>query len=220
MQYEIFDMDGLLIDSEPLWLEVEQSTLLNEYGIELDLNQLAQFCGMNTKEFAEKIARLYPQFEINPQALCRAILKAMESRIHLAPLMPGAKELLNWLSHREIGLAIASSSPLSFIEAVVQQNQLPIDVLTSGNEVARSKPHPAVFELAACRLGAIPWQCRVWEDSINGVIAGKAAGMQVFALPDPNHAHPNKFSIADQILPNLNKSLQTLKKQALTTAIH
>jgi sugar-phosphatase len=83
-----------------------------------------------------------------------------------------------------------------------------VSVFASGLEVPRSKPHPAVFELAAERLGAsTPADCRVWEDSVNGVIAARSAGMQVIAVPDPAHPHPEQFAIAHHIHSSLLDSL-------------
>lgn len=210
MKFAIFDMDGLLIDSEPLWLVAEQETLSDHYGLGLELSELARYKGTSTREFSELMARQYPQAQIDPQTLREHILQTMEIKIPHAALMPGAIELLNWVESRGIGLAIASSSPLSFIEAVIEQHKLPVSVWASGTEVSRSKPHPAVFELAARRLKAAHWECQVWEDSVNGVIAGKAAGMRVVAVPDPEHSSPQQFTIADEVHSDLHQSLSVL----------
>lgn len=210
MKFAIFDMDGLLIDSEPLWLVAEQETLSDRYGLRLELSELALYKGTSTGEFSELMARKYPHVEINPQILRKHILQTMEIKIPYAALMPGAIELLNWIESKGIGLAIASSSPLPFIDAVIEQHKLPVSVWASGIEVLRSKPHPAVFELAAHRLKAAHWECHVWEDSVNGVIAGKAAGMKVVAVPDPAHPYPQQFSIADEVHLDLHQSLSLL----------
>ncbi|OMH38851.1 HAD family phosphatase [Motiliproteus sp. MSK22-1] len=214
MKYAIFDMDGLLIDSEPLWQKAEQEILLEQYGLELELAEVARYCGTSTREFANTMARIHPEALIKPDELREAIFDTMGARIHQAPLMPGAEELLQWLLQQSIGLAIASSSPLLFIESVVKKYDLPVQVFASGIEVPRSKPHPAVFELAAHRLDAFPWQCRIWEDSVNGLIAGKAAGMEVVAVPGLAHPRPEQFSIADHIHRNLYESLDSLQQVA------
>ncbi|SIS67921.1 HAD family hydrolase [Neptunomonas antarctica] len=212
MQFAIFDMDGLLVDSEPVWQRVERRVLQQLYGLDLSLNEVAAYSGMSTRELSIAIARAYPDADINAVHLCAAILEEMSAAIGTAPVMPGAVELLERIAELDLPLAIASSSPLSFIESVVRKHALPVRLFTSGTEVEFSKPHPAVFQLAAQRIGAQPWQCRVWEDSLNGVIAAKAACMNVVAVPDPEHPTPEKFAIADMLHMSLWESLNIFYK--------
>lgn len=204
----IFDMDGLLIDSEPLWLDAQQTQLRELYDLELPDAELRAFQGTSTVAFCSLMAERHSARGVDADRLLAAMLQQMQSAIVRAPLMPGALALLQRLAQLDIPMAIASSSPLAFIEAVVQTHKLPVTVLASGLEVPRSKPHPAVFELAATRLGARePGHCRVWEDSVNGVIAGRAAGMRVIAVPDQAHPQPDQFAIAHHIHASLHDSL-------------
>lgn len=217
MEYAIFDMDGLLIDSEPVWMAMQRSVMLDLHGMSLSESELLAFRGRSSRDFAESMARRFQDQGVDAGLLLEAMLSRMAGAIVEAPLMPGARELLDWLALRRVPTAIASSSPLPFIEAVVRQHALPIGVLASGTEVRRSKPHPAVFELAAERLGARPSQCRVWEDSINGVIAGLAAGMEVIAVPDPGDAGRPQFSTAHRVHRSLHQSLAELQQTEIRT---
>ncbi|MFD2836907.1 HAD family hydrolase [Azotobacter vinelandii] len=210
MQYAIFDMDGLLIDSEPLWMSTQAALLHELYGIAPGTQDLHAWKGVSSRAFCEDMARLHAGRGVEAGTLFEALIARMGRAIVEAPLMPGAVELIDWLRERHVGLAIASSSPLPFIAAVVRRHALPIAVFASGTEVPRSKPHPAVFELAAERLGAQRHQCRVWEDSLNGVIAARAAGMPVVAVPDPAHPGAERFAIADRVHRTLHESLAEL----------
>lgn len=210
MQYAIFDMDGLLIDSEPVWQRTQCAVMHDLYQVELNEAQWRSFQGCSSREFCQGMAYLHADRNVDADTLLEQLLRRMSETITEAPLMPGAQELLDWLTGQKVPMAIASSSPLTFIETVVERHSLPIRVLVSGTEVPRSKPHPAVFELAAKRLGAAPSRCRVWEDSVNGVIAARAAGMVVTAVPDSDHPAPQHFSIATHIHSSLNDSLTEL----------
>ncbi len=206
--FAIFDMDGLLIDSEPLWLATQQSQLLGLYDLVVPEAELLAFQGTSTVAFCHTMAERHGEQGVDAQALLAAMLQQMANLIPQAPLMPGAALLLRRLVELQVPVAIASSSPLHFIEAVVEAHRLPVSVFVSGLEVPRSKPHPAVFELAAERLGAdAPGRCRVWEDSVNGVIAARAAGMEVIAVPDRTHPDPAQFAIAHHIHASLLDSL-------------
>lgn len=212
MQYAIFDMDGLLIDSEPVWREVQRSLMRDLYDVSLSEAEWRTFQGRSSREFCQGMAHRHADRGVDAEALLDQLLGRMLETIADAPLMSGARELVDWLDAQQVPIAIASSSPLVFIETVVERHSLPIWVLTSGTEVPRSKPHPAVFELAARRLGTDPSRCRVWEDSVNGVIAARAAGMVVTAVPDADHPAPQQFSIADQIHSSLHDSLAEFTK--------
>ncbi len=204
--YNIFDMDGLLIDSEPLWLKAQQTTLQELYGLNLSKQDLHPFQGVASRSFCQSMSKKYPSHSINEAILLDTLIIKMQACIEQAPLLPGAKELLKWLQRQSRPIAIASSSPLSLINKVIGKYDLTVDVIASGEEVSRSKPHPMIFELAAQRLGARPEQCRIWEDSIAGVIAAKAAGMQVVAIPAASHPHIQQFTIADFCFGSLHES--------------
>jgi len=212
----IFDMDGLLIDSEPTWKRVESEALKRALGLELTPAQLKRFTGRATRDFVRLVALDNPQLCVDQPELIELILSTMAQRIVDAPLLPGARELINFLQAEGIPMAIASSTPRMLIEAVVERHQLPIEVITSGAEAKASKPHPEVFLQAAERLNADPFDCWVFEDSLNGVIAARAASMKVVAVPATNYSPMEHFSIANRIDKNLEESLAALQRGDLS----
>jgi beta-phosphoglucomutase-like phosphatase (HAD superfamily) len=214
----VFDMDGLLIDSEPVWMRVETDVVRSLYGLELTEQELRKYQGSSTHAFCAGIKNSYPDVDVDTDYLWQALIEQMGEAIASAPLMTGAKEVLSWCVDEKIPVAIASSSPLSFIEAVVDAHDLPVRELTSGTEVKCSKPHPAVFELCASRLFVEPEQCMIWEDSVNGVIAGRAAGSTVIAVPERKHPNPEMFSIAHRRDSSLLVSLNHLSLKGLSLA--
>jgi len=207
----IFDMDGLLIDSEPTWKWVEQQALQQALGLELSLTDLKRFTGRATRDFVRLIAQQYPQLNVDQPGLMQLILDMMAEQITEAPLLPGALDLIHYLQEQQTPMAIASSTPRRLIQSVVARHNLPIEIITSGAEVAASKPHPEVFLQAAERLGADPFDCWVFEDSLNGVIAGRAASMQVVAVPAADYAPMAHFSIASRIDASLVDTLAALR---------
>ncbi|HSG03967.1 MAG TPA: HAD family phosphatase [Marinobacterium sp.] len=214
--YVIFDMDGLLIDSEPTWKCVEQQALQRALGLELSLPDLKRFTGRATRDFVKLIAKNYPDLRVDQPALIELILDMMAAQIVEAPLLPGALDLINYCGEQRIPMAIASSTPRRLIESVVAHHQLPINIITSGAEVKASKPHPEVFLQAAEQLGADPFDCWVFEDSLNGVIAAKAASMRVVAVPVPQYQPLAHFSIADRLDLSLSDSLTAMKRGELS----
>jgi len=204
-------MDGLLIDSEPTWKWVEQQALQQALGLELSLTDLKRFTGRATRDFVRLIAQQYPQLNVDQPGLMQLILDMMAEQITEAPLLPGALDLIHYLQEQQTPMAIASSTPRRLIQSVVARHNLPIEIITSGAEVAASKPHPEVFLQAAERLGADPFDCWVFEDSLNGVIAGRAASMQVVAVPAADYAPMAHFSIASRIDASLVDTLAALR---------
>ncbi|MBE1536206.1 HAD superfamily hydrolase (TIGR01509 family) [Actinomadura algeriensis] len=179
----LFDMDGLLIDSERLWLEVESEVM-------------AWLGGTWTPEHQERlvggslsIAVAYmlelTGADASPEEIGRRMLDGMHERLTAcAPMMPGAKELLAELRAAGVPAALVSSSHRRLIEPVLDAVGREHFVLSvAGDEVGNTKPHPEPYLTAAGRLGADPSRCVVLEDSPNGVAAGEAAGCVVVAVP-------------------------------------
>jgi len=118
----IFDMDGLLIDSEPVWMRVEKFVMQEVAGIDVTHAMLMQYQGRSTRAFCLGMAKDFPEAGIQVDALLDRLLSRMGDEIVHAPLLPGSAEILSWLASRNIPLSIASSSPLSFIQAVVDRH--------------------------------------------------------------------------------------------------
>ncbi|HUW07488.1 MAG TPA: HAD family phosphatase [Williamwhitmania sp.] len=181
----IFDMDGVIVDSEPLHKEVERE-MFTEFGMTISPEQQHRFTGTSN---AGMWAQLKAEFKL-PKELGYYVaikeeryLKALAANGSVS-LIPGAEELLKSLYNYGVPIALASSSSLTNIDLVLRKFSIGtyFKALASGEEVALAKPNPAVFLLAAQRLGVNPSNCVVIEDSTNGVLAAKAAGMACVGL--------------------------------------
>jgi HAD superfamily hydrolase (TIGR01509 family) len=203
----IFDMDGLLIDSEPLW-RIAEIEVFNAVGVPLTEAMALSTMGMRTDEVVEHWFARYPWQD--------ASLKEVEARItdrvidlvreRGAP-MPGVREVIASLQERGYPLAIASSSSSEIIAAVVHQIGVAgaFQILQSAEHEPYGKPHPGVYIAAARALGVAPSDCLAFEDSANGVLAAKAARMACIAVPDPAVRDDRRFCIADTVLGSLGE---------------
>lgn len=201
----IFDMDGLLIDSEPFWQEAEAQTF-NEIGIPLTKQDVTQTMGFRVDEVVAYWYRRYPwqgatKKEIGAKIVERVIALVKQK----GEPLKGVRETVTLLANRNIPLAIASSSLVEIIEAVLDKIELKpsFQVVYSAENEPYGKPHPGVFITTAEKLGVSPELCLVFEDSPNGVIAAKAARMQCIAVPTPAVKDDKRFCIADMIIPSL-----------------
>jgi HAD superfamily hydrolase (TIGR01509 family) len=186
----IFDMDGVLVDSEPLHTRAT-TVLLAHLGLDWDERESAEYIGLTD---VESFAALQARHGLAGDPVDLAALWAERTIIllqqHARPL-PGVPTVPLALRERGYRLALASSSRLSVIEATLDAigaRQL-FEVIVSGAEVPRGKPSPDVFLEAARRLGMSPARCLVIEDSRHGVTAARAAGMRCLAIPCPTTAH-------------------------------
>ncbi|SEG66497.1 haloacid dehalogenase superfamily, subfamily IA, variant 3 with third motif having DD or ED [Thermomonospora echinospora] len=179
----LFDMDGLLIDSEVLWFEVETEVMAWLGGVWGPQHQEKMVGGSLSRAAVYMLALagpVAPQQEVE-----RRLLDGMAERLsESAPLMPGAKELLAEVRAAGLPTALVSSSHRRLIEAVLEGiGREHFDVTVAGDEVARLKPEPEPYLTAAARLGVRPEDCVVLEDSPTGVAAAEAAGCVTVAVP-------------------------------------
>ncbi|MFV2174157.1 HAD family hydrolase [Actinomadura sp. LOL_016] len=179
----LFDMDGLLIDSERLWLEVESEVMAwlgGTWSIKQQENLVGGSLAIAVEYMLERSGA-----DASPEEVGERMLAGMHERLSAcAPMMPGAKELLTELRTAGVTAALVSSSYRRLIEPVldaVGREHFALSV--AGDEVANTKPHPEPYLTAAKRLGVDPSRCVVLEDSPNGVAAGEAAGCVVVAVP-------------------------------------
>ncbi len=200
----IFDMDGLLVDTERLQFGASDRVLRELRGVALPHELMVSLVGLRSDECWQRIRALYDLAEPVEQ------LEAMQSAYY-APMLraqsealPGARELMVTLHEQGYPLAIASSSPLWQIEAVVERLAIGalLSAVASGQEVPRGKPAPDVYLLAARRLGVAPARCVALEDSGPGSLSASAAGMYVIAVPSAETA-THSFEHADLVLPSL-----------------
>lgn len=201
----IFDMDGLLIDSEPLWEEAG-AEILRQYDISLTPEQYHSSTGLRTREW---IDHWFSFFKIDAahseNAVTDIIQKAIDKIGASGVVMPGVMEVLQLLRKNGYKIGLATSSPLSLVDVVVDKLGIRhyFDVLTSAEPLAYGKPHPEVYINCAQRLGVLPTQCVCFEDSFNGMIAAKAARMKCVVIPAPQFQEQKRWNAADLQLKSL-----------------
>ena len=205
IQAIIFDMDGLLIDSEPLW-GVAETAVFASVGVPLTEMRAGATMGLRVDEIVEHWFARYPwpapsKKEVEAQIVGRVIELI---RRQGAP-MRGARDVVALLAAQGLPLAIASSSSSEMIATVVEQLGIGayFQVMQSAEHEPYGKPHPGVYIEAARRLGVPREECLAFEDSPNGVIAAKAAKMACIAVPNPAVKDDRRLCIADAILPSL-----------------
>lgn len=184
----IFDMDGVIIDSEPLHLRVVFE-ILASHGVQLAAGAVMEYVGRsNSSMWAE----LIPRYGITAGvAAIMELQNAMNIRAlreNTGIMVPGIPALLAAITRERLKTAIASSSTMEYIRAVLDALDLTphFGTVVSGEEVLRGKPAPDIFLAAAAGLGAAPGDCAVIEDSGHGVTAALAAGMKVAGFRNPN----------------------------------
>ena len=201
----IFDMDGLLIDSEPLWHRAE-ITVFATVGLYLTSEQCRETTGIRIDEVVRIRHREKPWSNKSIEQVEREIMAEVE---HLAATegkaLPGIYEVLEEFAVLGMPMAVASSSPHSMIATVLQRLQIEgyFKAQCSAANEEHGKPHPAVYLNAARQLGVAPRQCLALEDSIPGVQSAHAAGMTVIAVPDAHHFDRLEFNVAAQKLRSL-----------------
>lgn len=201
----IFDMDGLLIDSEPLWETAGMETL-SDYGITLTRDEYYRSTGLRTREWVEF---WFTHFGIDPLHATAAISTIVKKSIQYIGnegiAFPGTSYIIEFFKERNFKIGLATSSPLDLVKVVVSKLQLEksFDVFTSAEFLSYGKPHPQVYIDCASALGSTPLSCLCFEDSFNGMIAAKAAKMKCVAVPHKSHRHEARWGAADLTLDSL-----------------
>jgi HAD superfamily hydrolase (TIGR01509 family) len=197
----VFDMDGVVVDSEQVWDDVREQ-LAKERGGRWHDRAQADMMGMSSPEWSrymhERIGLAEPPEEINDEVVSR-MLERYRGEL---PLIDGAVDAVRRLAS-DFRLAIASSSNRPLIEAVLETAGIAgeFDVTVSSEEVARGKPAPDVYLEAARRLGVAPERCAAVEDSSNGLRSAHAAGMRVLAIPNAHYPPaPDALAHADAVV--------------------
>jgi len=201
----VFDLDGVLVDSEHVWDEVREA-LARERGGRWHERAQADMMGMSSTEWSrymhETIGLAEPPEEINAEVV-RRMLERYRAEL---PLIEGAVDAVRRLSG-PFRLAVASSSNRELIEAVLDAARIAplFEVTVSSEEVGRGKPAPDVYLEAARRLRLQPAACAAVEDSANGIRAAHAAGMRVVAVPNRRYPPaPAALALADVTLASLD----------------
>jgi len=203
----IFDMDGLLIDSEPFWQEAGIETL-EQYNKALTLEQYHLTTGLRTREWIDYWWR---HFGISPDSAQTAedtILRKAIEKIHAkAEPMPGIKHIFTFFKEKNFKIGLATSSPLELVDVVVDKLGIRpyLHAVASAGHLPFGKPHPQVYMDCARELNVSPLQCICFEDSFNGLIAAKAARMKCVIIPAPDQFPLAKWGAADLKLKSLKE---------------
>ncbi len=187
-------MDGVIIDSEPLW-ERSESIMLKQKGFAGNNSYRKEYrkkiMGLNQKDSVRLLKETFGLDE-SPDEILRTrleiLLELYEKELRLVDGIPEILKILD--SEKHIKTALASGSPMRVIEFVLNKFSLTdtFRIKVSGDCVGKGKPHPDIYLEAARRLGVNPGECVAIEDSINGIVSAKAAGMRCIAVPDPRIA--------------------------------
>ena len=213
-------MDGLLIDSEPLWRESAEALFLT-HGKQLTTQQYASTTGLRTNEF---LTHWFGYFNLPAGAIAAAENKVVELVVKLVTQkgkpMPGVQHIFKFFLERNFKIGLASSSPLALINLVIDMLEIGPHLLavSSAAEMAYGKPHPEVYLNCAKKLNAIPEECICFEDSFNGMIAAKAAKMKCIVVPSLQEAKNPAWEAADlkiSTLSNFNELLLNSLQQSL-----
>lgn len=196
----IFDMDGLLIDSEPLW-DIAELDIIAGLGVDVSRrSELPDTLGLRIDMVVDLWYGQQPWqgptcTEVTAQIINRAIALVEEKQ----PLLPGVREAIALCKQQGLKVGLASASPLRMLEKVLAMFDLrdQFDALASAEALPYSKPHPQVYLNCAASLGISPLNCVALEDSVNGMIASKAARMRSIVVPEHAIFNDPRYALAD-----------------------
>ena len=201
----IFDMDGLLVDSEPLWQEAAEE-VFGLYNFKITHEEYETSTGLRTKEFVEHWFRMYGKNMNDCQKAEDQIIEVVTDKIaKKGRILPGVQYIFQFFHNNQFKIGIASSSPRPLIDLVIQMTDLEpfVQAVASAQDLPYGKPHPQVYLDCAKLLGSMPEECICFEDSFNGMIAAKAAKMKCVVVPAPHQAGSKKWGAADLQLSSL-----------------
>jgi sugar-phosphatase len=199
IQAVIFDMDGVLIDSEPLW-KIAMYDVFSSLGSTLTAQDFQRTVGLRIDQVVEYWNHEDHWGIDDIHSVVTQIIDRMVELVAEHPFpLPGVLDTLEYLSQTPLKIGLATSSPQRLIDAVLKHlNVAHYFHAVHSAEVERfGKPHPAVYLKTAESLGVKPNHCLVIEDSLNGVISGKAALMSVVCIPEKTHFPNPKLIVAD-----------------------
>jgi len=201
----IFDMDGLLIDSEPFW-QVAGTEALAKFDIALTDEQYHSTTGLRTPEWTEWWLDYFNvDRRFAPETIEWIEETALNNIRDSALGLEGVEDIFDFFKSRNFKIGLASSSPVTLIKAVAHKLNIKdrLDAFASAEGLENGKPHPEVFLNCAEELGSSPVQCLCFEDSFNGLIAAKAARMKCVVIPVSSQRGLDKWILADLQLNSL-----------------
>jgi HAD superfamily hydrolase (TIGR01509 family) len=210
----IFDMDGLMIDSEPLHWKAYNSVLMG-FGFSFMFKDYSKYFGVSDKDIITDLINKYKIKNISLKAFMEKKDKIYENYLikKLKPKM-GLISLVKNLSKKGFLLAVASSAHTKEIKIVLSKLKLDsfFNEIVSADNVDEAKPSPDIFILSAKKLRVLSENCLVLEDSPKGVIAAKSAGMFCYAIPSSDVKDDDNFKLADRILNNLSQVYDSINR--------
>jgi len=208
----IFDMDGVLVNSEPFYVQVEQQ-MFEKVGAKVSHDEHLNYQGTATDRMWKTVKEkhgLKQSIEKLVEMTNSVVTPYFESLSSIDP-MPGVAELIQKLRNKNVPLALASSSFPDVIEIILRKTGLKENfiIVVDSQMAGSSKPEPGIFLLAAKKLGVQPEKCLVIEDSTNGIKAAKTAGMFCVAFAGPGTEHQNQ-SLADWIISDFTELISAI----------
>jgi len=198
-------MDGVLIDSEPLW-KIAEVKGFGKVGLDLTHTDCEETVGLRIDE----VVKMWYNKEKWVGATCEDVTNDIVSILideikANGKALPGVYETLDACKKANLKIGLATSSYQNIIEAVLDKLDIRhyFDIVHSAEYEVYGKPHPSVFLTTAKKLNELPENCLVIEDSLNGVVAAKAARMKVIAVPEQSHEYNPKLILADKIIDSL-----------------
>lgn len=202
----LFDMDGLLLDTEPVWGTVMKATS-DAHGVVVPMNRIRETAGLRIGEVCEYWQRnfTWPEGLTSETLAAEIVAGVIATSKAQATVLPGVPELLRRLQAEGWKIGLASSSPMPMIQLLVEHFGIVpyFEAIVSADTAALGKPHPEVYLQCAAQLGVKAHQCVVLEDTVNGCVAAKAARMKVLAVPHHEWAADPRFALADRVVPSL-----------------
>ncbi|MCL1089271.1 hexitol phosphatase HxpB [Shewanella profunda] len=205
IQAVIFDMDGVLIDSEPLWQRIEYE-VLSALGVPVTIETIQQTTGLRIDQCVDYWYQKAPWAEYDNAKVSQAIIDKVADAILISgEAMLGVSEAIAHCQAQGLKIGLATSSPTTIINAVLTKLGLreQFMAIESAENLRYGKPHPEVYLNCAKALGVDPRYCLAIEDSFNGLIAARAANMQTVAIPAVEHRGEAKWVIAHHRAENL-----------------
>ena len=202
----IFDLDGVLADSEPSWTEID-AALLAEHGVSYRGEYHREVLGVSYPIAVEFYKNAFGIAAPTGEMMSRRAEIAADFFVNQIGIFPPTKSVLDELQQMKLRLAIGTSSLSTSARPFLDRHQLTafFEVIVTGDDVQRGKPHPDIYQRAGEKLAIAPEQCLVIEDALSGVQAGKAAHMRVAAIPDRRFVDPRTYeAAADYVLSSLS----------------
>ena len=209
----IYDMDGVIINSEPFWKATEIA-VFKKVGLDFEKIGGEKTVGLRIDEVIDFWYARYPWKSLSTNQVLREIMDEMVRRVkEEGDSMIGVKESISFFKENGKKIALASSSYHELIDAVLERLAIReyFEIINSAEDLEYGKPHPQIYIKTANDLRVDPTRCLVIEDSMNGIISGKAAKMQVVAIPEGTHSPDARIILADQVEESLLTLLRSIK---------